>query len=92
MEIKTNGRNTMTDRIESIYTDLKFADRMTPGRTPWQTLRKRAAELAAAEAEGVSRGVAARASYDATLYRLPLMDANSDNPLEASIARLRKEA
>ena len=35
--------------IENIYADLKLADRMTPGRTPWQTLRKRAEEIALAE-------------------------------------------
>lgn len=33
-------------RIEKIYAELKLADRMTPGRTPWQTLRKRAEEIA----------------------------------------------
>lgn len=36
-------------RTEQIYTELKLADRMTPGRTPWQTLRKRAEELALTE-------------------------------------------
>jgi hypothetical protein len=52
MEITTNGGNmtTKTARAEQIYTELKLMDRMTPGRTPWQTLRKRAEELASAEA------------------------------------------
>ena len=30
------------ERIEDIYVDLKLRDRLTPGRTPWQTLRKQA--------------------------------------------------
>lgn len=29
-------------RVENVYVDLKLRDRLTPGRTPWQTLRKRA--------------------------------------------------
>lgn len=41
----------MQDRIEEIYRDLKLADRMTPGRTPWQTLRKRAEQIALTEKE-----------------------------------------
>jgi hypothetical protein len=41
--------NTIQTRTEQIYFDLKIADRMTPGRTPWQTLRKRAEEIAARE-------------------------------------------
>ena len=40
---------TLANRTEQIYTELKFMDRMTPGRTPWQTLRKQAEELAAKE-------------------------------------------
>lgn len=53
METTTEQEDKMTKeaRIESIYTDLKFADRMTPGRTPWQTLRKRAEDIANSEDE-----------------------------------------
>lgn len=40
---------TQQQQIEAIYADLKLADRMTPGRTPWQTLRKRAEDIAARE-------------------------------------------
>ena len=37
---------------DEIYEELKLLDRITPGRTPWQTLRRRADEQArAAEQE-----------------------------------------
>jgi hypothetical protein len=51
MEMTTNREATMTlaQRTEQIYASMKFADRMTPGRTPWQKLRKRAEAAAAAE-------------------------------------------
>lgn len=44
-----NATQTLADKI---YADLKLADRMTPGRTPWQTLRKRAEAIAAEQADG----------------------------------------
>ena len=40
---------TIKTRTEEIYAELKLIDRITPGRTPWQTLLRRAEELAAAE-------------------------------------------
>jgi hypothetical protein len=52
METTTQEASTMTatqTRTEQIYAELKLIDRMTPGRTPWQTLLRRAEELAAAE-------------------------------------------
>jgi hypothetical protein len=39
---------------DQIYEDLKLADRMTPGRTPWQTLRRRADEIYAAKPKDIS--------------------------------------
>jgi hypothetical protein len=47
----TDERNEMTKQecIEAIYADLKLSDRLTPGRTPWQTLRKRAEDIATYE-------------------------------------------
>jgi hypothetical protein len=47
---EANPMQTLTPRAEQIYAELKLVDRMRPGRTPWQTLRRRAVELAAAEA------------------------------------------
>jgi hypothetical protein len=52
METATTPEANMTsiaNRTEQIYIELKLVDRMTPGRTPWQTLKARAEELAAAE-------------------------------------------
>ena len=36
-------------RVEYHYTALKLKDRATPGRTPWQTLRAHAEQIAAEE-------------------------------------------
>jgi len=45
-------------KIEARYDELKLADRVTPGRTPWQTLRAQAErEVLTAEAEAVERSV-----------------------------------
>jgi hypothetical protein len=44
---------TTMKTVETIYADLKLADRMMPGRTPWQTLRKRAEAIAASD-EGLN--------------------------------------
>jgi hypothetical protein len=52
METTTTPEANMTSiatRMEQIYTELKLVDRMTPGRTPWQTLKARAERLAANE-------------------------------------------
>jgi hypothetical protein len=51
METTTNPEANMTlaERIDYHYTALKMIDRATPGRTPWQTLRKRAEEIAGSE-------------------------------------------
>lgn len=40
---------TTQSRTEQIYTELKLVDRMTPGRTPWQTLKARAERFAMEE-------------------------------------------
>ena len=34
----------MNSKIQQRYEELKLWDRMTPGRTPWQKLRKQAEE------------------------------------------------
>lgn len=47
---------TLALEVERIYDELKFADRMTPGRTPWQTLRRRAETFAL---EGATAGAIA---------------------------------
>ena len=50
METTTKEQEmTFAERIDYHYTALRLRDLATPGRTPWQRLRKQAEEIAAAE-------------------------------------------
>lgn len=46
--VDLGGNDMQTDRdarVQAVYDDLKLRDRLTPGRTPWHTLRKRAEQI-----------------------------------------------